>query len=183
MDAIKNAYSTIIESIGEDLSRDGLVDTPTRAAKAMSYLTQGYSQTLEEVVNGAVFESDSDEMVIVRDIELYSLCEHHLLPFIGKCHVAYLPRGKVIGLSKVARIVDMYARRLQIQESLTKQIADAILEVTDGRGVGVIIESQHMCMMMRGVQKQNSSMTTSAMVGRFRSDINTRNEFLSLIRS
>ena len=183
MDALKNAYSTIIESIGEDLSRDGLVDTPTRAAKAMSYLTQGYSQTLEEVVNGAVFESDSDEMVIVRDIELYSLCEHHLLPFIGKCHVAYLPRGKVIGLSKVARIVDMYARRLQIQESLTKQIADAILEVTDGRGVGVIIESQHMCMMMRGVQKQNSSMTTSAMVGRFRSDINTRNEFLSLIRS
>ncbi len=183
MDVIKDAYSTILEAIGEDLTRDGLVDTPSRAAKAMSYLTQGYNQTLEEVLNGAVFESDSDEMVIVRDIEMYSLCEHHLLPFIGKCHVAYLPRGKVIGLSKVARIVDMYARRLQIQESLTQQIANAVLEVTDGIGVGVIVESQHMCMMMRGVQKQNSSMTTSAMLGRFRSDINTRNEFLSLIRS
>lgn len=182
MESIKTAYATILESVGEDLERDGLRDTPKRAAKAMQYLTQGYNQTLEEVLNGAVFESDSDEMVIVRNIELYSLCEHHLLPFIGKCHVAYLPQGKVIGLSKVARIVDMYARRLQIQESLTKQIADAVLEVSDGRGVGVVIESQHMCMMMRGVQKQNSSMTTSAMLGRFRSDINTRNEFLSLIR-
>lgn len=147
----------------------------------MSYLTHGYDQTLDEVVNGAIFESDSDEMVIVRDIELYSLCEHHLLPFIGKCHVAYLPRGRVIGLSKVARIVDMYARRLQIQENLTKQIADAINEVTDGLGVGVVVESQHMCMMMRGVQKQNSLMTTSSMLGRFRSDLNTRGEFLSLI--
>ncbi|MFK7855984.1 MAG: GTP cyclohydrolase I FolE [Granulosicoccus sp.] len=183
MDTIKNAYTSILESIGEDVNREGLVDTPKRAAKAMQYLTHGYAQTLDEVVNGAIFESDSDEMVIVRDIELYSLCEHHLLPFIGKCHVAYLPTGKVIGLSKVARIVDMYARRLQIQESLTKQIATAILEVTEGQGVGVVIESQHMCMMMRGVQKQNSSMTTSAMLGRFRLDINTRNEFLSLIRN
>lgn len=183
MDSIKSAYSSILESIGEDVTRDGLVDTPARAAKAMQFLTQGYSQTLEEVLNGAVFESDSDEMVIVKNIEMYSLCEHHLLPFIGKCHVAYLPRGKVIGLSKVARIVDMYARRLQIQESLTKQIADAVLTVTDGLGVGVIVESQHMCMMMRGVQKQNSSMTTSAMLGTFRSDINTRNEFLSLVKS
>jgi GTP cyclohydrolase I len=183
MDTIKSAYSSILESIGEDLDRDGLVDTPARAAKAMQFLTQGYNQTLEEVLNGAVFESDSDEMVIVKNIEMYSLCEHHLLPFIGKCHVAYLPRGKVIGLSKVARIVDMYARRLQIQESLTKQIADAVLTVTDGLGVGVIVESQHMCMMMRGVQKQNSSMTTSAMLGTFRSDINTRNEFLSLVKS
>ena len=183
MDTIKSAYSSILESIGEDLDRDGLVDTPARAAKAMQFLTQGYNQTLEEVLNGAVFESDSDEMVIVKNIEMYSLCEHHLLPFIGKCHVAYLPRGKVIGLSKVARIVDMYARRLQIQESLTKQIADAVLTVTDGLGVGVIIESQHMCMMMRGVEKQNSSMTTSSMVGTFRSDINTRNEFLSLVRA
>ena len=182
MDTIKDAYSTILESIGEDVNRDGLRDTPKRAAKAMQFLTHGYAQTLDEVVNGAIFESDSDEMVIVRNIELYSLCEHHLLPFIGKCHVAYLPRGKVIGLSKVARIVDMYARRLQIQESLTKQIATAVLQVTDGLGVGVIIESQHMCMMMRGVQKQNSSMTTSAMLGRFRADINTRNEFLSLVR-
>ncbi|MDB4223297.1 GTP cyclohydrolase I FolE [Granulosicoccus sp.] len=183
MDTIKSAYSSILESIGEDLNRDGLVDTPARAAKAMQFLTQGYNQTLEEVLNGAVFESDSDEMVIVKNIEMYSLCEHHLLPFIGKCHVAYLPSGKVIGLSKVARIVDMYARRLQIQESLTKQIADAVLTVTDGLGVGVIVESQHMCMMMRGVQKQNSSMTTSAMLGTFRSDINTRNEFLSLVKS
>ena len=183
MDTIKSAYSSILESIGEDLDRDGLVDTPARAAKAMQFLTQGFNQTLEEVLNGAVFESDSDEMVIVKNIEMYSLCEHHLLPFIGKCHVAYLPRGKVIGLSKVARIVDMYARRLQIQESLTKQIADAVLTVTDGLGVGVIVESQHMCMMMRGVQKQNSSMTTSAMLGTFRSDINTRNEFLSLVKS
>jgi len=168
MDDIKASYLSILQSIGENPDRDGLKDTPARAAKAMRYLTQGYDQTLEEVLNGAVFESDSDEMVIVRD---------------RKCHVAYLPKGKVIGLSKVARIVDMYARRLQIQESLTKQIADAVLEVTDGIGVGVIIESQHMCMMMRGVQKQNSSMTTSAMVGRFRSDINTRNEFLSLVKS
>lgn len=182
MDPLKTAYSSILESIGEDKERDGLRDTPARAAKAMQFLTQGYDQTLEEVLNGAVFESDSDEMVIVRNIEMYSLCEHHLLPFIGKCHVAYLPRGKVIGLSKVARIVDMYARRLQIQESLTKQIADAVLEVTGGRGAGVIIESQHMCMMMRGVQKQNSSMTTSAMLGTFRSDINTRNEFLQLVK-
>lgn len=182
VDTLKKAYTDILASVGEDVTRDGLRDTPERAAKAMQFLTQGYEQTLEEVVNGAIFESDSDEMVIVRDIELYSLCEHHMLPFIGKCHVSYLPRGKVIGLSKIARIVDMYARRLQIQESLTKQVATAVLEVTGGIGVGVIIESQHMCMMMRGVQKQNSSMTTSAMLGTFRSDINTRNEFLQLLR-
>lgn len=178
-----SAFTDIIKAIGEDVTRDGLVDTPTRAAKAMEFLTHGYGQTLEQVVNNAIFESDSDEMVIVRDIELYSMCEHHMLPFIGKCHVAYLPRGKVIGLSKIARIVDMYARRLQIQESLTKQIATAVQEVTDGIGVGVIVESKHMCMMMRGVQKQNSSMTTSSMLGRFRSDINTRNEFLQLIKN
>jgi len=182
MSTMKTAYESIITEVGEDLKRDGLMDTPERAAKAMSFLTHGYNQTLEEVVNNAIFESDSDEMVIVRDIELYSLCEHHLLPFIGKCHVAYLPKGRVIGLSKVARIVDMYARRFQIQENLTKQIADAIASVTDGLGVGVIIEAQHMCMMMRGVEKQNSSMTTSSMLGRFRADINTRNEFLTLVR-
>jgi len=183
MKEIQDAYTTILTNLGEDIDRDGLIDTPARAAKAMQYLTQGYSQTLEEVLNGAVFESDSDEMVIVRDIELYSLCEHHMLPFIGKCHVAYLPSDKVIGLSKIARIVDMYARRLQIQENLTKQIADAVASVSGGIGVGVIIEAQHMCMMMRGVQKQNSSMTTSAMLGRFRADINTRNEFLTLVKS
>jgi len=182
MNSMVEAYAAILQGVGEDLDRDGLRDTPKRASKAMGFLTQGYNQTLEEVLNGAVFESDSDEMVIVRDIELYSLCEHHILPFIGKAHVAYLPTKKVIGLSKVARIVDMYARRLQIQENLTHQIAAAINEVTDGLGVGVVIECQHMCMMMRGVQKQNSMMTTSSMLGTFRSDINTRSEFLSLIR-
>lgn len=183
MKSMSAAYAEILKGVGEDLERDGLRDTPERAAKAMQFLTQGYDQTLSEVLNNAVFESDSEEMVIVRDIELYSLCEHHILPFIGKAHVAYLPTGKVIGLSKVARIVDMYARRLQIQENLTQQIARAISEVTDGLGVGVIIECQHMCMMMRGVQKQNSMMTTSSMLGTFRSDTNTRNEFLQLIRS
>lgn len=181
MTDLTGAYQDILTGVGEDLNRDGLIDTPKRAAKAMQFLTKGYAQTLEEVVNGAIFESDSDEMVIVRNIEMYSLCEHHMLPFIGKCHVAYLPTDRVIGLSKVARIVDMYARRLQIQENMTKQIADAINEVTNGQGVGVIIEAQHMCMMMRGVEKQNSSMTTSSMLGRFRSDINTRNEFLTLV--
>ena len=182
MKSMSAAYTAILEGVGEDLDRDGLRDTPERAAKAMQFLTQGYSQTLSEVLNGAVFDSDSEEMVIVRDIELYSLCEHHMLPFIGKAHVAYLPTGKVIGLSKIARIVDMYARRLQIQENLTQQIAHAVSDVTKGLGVGVVIECQHMCMMMRGVQKQNSMMTTSSMLGTFRSDINTRNEFLQLIR-
>ena len=175
-------FKSIIEQIGENPDREGLVKTPERASREMSFLTQGYGQTLESILNGAVFESDSDEMVIVKNIEMYSMCEHHLLPFIGKCHVAYLPQGKVIGLSKVARIVDMYARRLQIQENLTKQIADAVQQVTQGQGVGVVVESQHLCMMMRGVEKQNSTMTTSVMLGRFKKDINTRNEFLSLIR-
>lgn len=178
-----NEFKKIIEHIGEDPDREGLIKTPDRAARAMEFLTQGYSQTLDQILNNAVFESDSDEMVIVKDIELYSMCEHHMLPFIGKCHVAYLPRGKVIGLSKVARIVDMYARRLQIQENLTKQIADAVQSVTNGQGVGVVVESKHLCMMMRGVQKQNSTMTTSVMTGRFKKDINTRGEFLSLIRN
>ena len=178
---MEEQYASILKSIGEDLERDGLIDTPKRAAKAMAFLTHGYEQSLEDVVNGAVFESDTDEMVIVKNIELYSLCEHHMLPFIGKCHVAYLPKGKVLGLSKVARIVDMYARRLQIQEGLTKQIADAMQSVTNGSGVGVIIEAEHLCMKMRGVEKQNSVMTTSVMLGRFRRDINTRHEFLNLI--
>lgn len=181
MTPVSSAFLEILQSIGEDPSRDGLKGTPDRAARAMEFLTQGYTMSLDEVVNNAVFDSDSDDMVIVRDIELYSLCEHHMLPFIGKCHVGYLPSGKVIGLSKVARIVDMYARRLQIQENLTQQIAAAISEVTNSRGVGVIVEAQHMCMMMRGVQKQNSSMATSSMLGRFRTDINTRNEFLTLL--
>lgn len=179
---MKDAFRKIIELIGEDPSRDGLSDTPLRAAKAMEFLTQGYKQTLEEVVNGALFESDTNEMVIIQDIALFSLCEHHLLPFIGKCHVAYIPSKRVIGLSKVARVVDMYARRLQIQENLSKQIADAIQSVTDASGVGVIIEAQHMCMMMRGVQKQNSIMKTSVMLGAFRNNVSTRMEFLQLLK-
>ena len=174
-------FSQIIEAVGEDLTREGLVDTPKRAAKAFKFLTHGYEKTLEEVLNGAIFSADSEDMVIVKDIELYSLCEHHLLPFIGKCHVGYLPEGKVLGLSKIARVVDMYARRLQIQERLTKQIADAIEQATGARGVAVVIEAKHLCMMMRGVEKQNSVMTTSAMKGIFRKEINTRSEFLNLI--
>jgi GTP cyclohydrolase I len=179
---VKNAYRTIIEKIGEDPNREGLIDTPDRAAKAMDFMTRGYQQTIEETVNDALFDSDSSEMVIVQDIELYSLCEHHLLPFIGKCHVAYMPTGKVLGLSKVARIVEMYARRLQIQENLTKQIAEAVQNVTRANGVSVIIEAKHMCMMMRGVEKQNSVMKTSVMLGQFRENQSTRMEFLSLLQ-
>jgi GTP cyclohydrolase I len=178
---MKEAFSTIIESIGEDLQRPGLVDTPKRAAKAFEFLTRGYQQDLDAVINNALFPSDSSEMVIVKDIELYSLCEHHLLPFIGKCHVAYIPNGKVLGLSKVARIVDMYARRLQIQENLVMQIANTIEDVTGALGVAVIIEARHMCMMMRGVEKQNSVMKSSAMLGAFRTNQATRSEFLALI--
>jgi|TARA_B110000211_G_scaffold228388_1_gene284524 GTP cyclohydrolase I len=180
---MEEEYRSILEMIGEDPLRGGLLDTPGRAAKAMSFLTRGYSETLEQVVNNALFDSETSEMILVQDIELYSMCEHHMLPFIGKCHVAYVPTGKVLGLSKVARIVDMYARRLQIQENLTKQIADAIQEVTEASGVGVIIEAQHMCMMMRGVEKQNSKMKTSVMLGSFRDNQITRMEFLSLISS
>ncbi|MPS96522.1 MULTISPECIES: GTP cyclohydrolase I FolE [Pseudomonadota] len=178
---LSQQYREILVGLGENPEREGLLDTPKRAAKAMQYLCHGYQQSLEEIVNGALFESDNDEMVIVKDIELYSLCEHHLLPFIGKAHVAYIPTGKVLGLSKVARIVDMYARRLQIQENLTKQIADAIARVTNAAGVAVVIEAKHMCMMMRGVEKQNSVMSSSVMLGAFRESCNTRHEFLQLI--
>jgi GTP cyclohydrolase I len=179
--ALTEAYTNIIEQIGEDLQRPGLLGTPDRAAKAMQFLTRGYTQNIDQVINNALFPTSSNEMVIVKNIEMYSMCEHHMLPFIGKCHVAYLPTDSVIGLSKIARIVDMFARRLQIQENLTREIAETIMEKTNARGVGVIIEAKHMCMMMRGVEKQNSSMTTSCMLGSFREYQSTRNEFLSLI--
>lgn len=181
-ESMQHHYRGVLEALGENPQREGLLDTPERAAKAMRFLCHGYEQSLDQIVNGALFNATTDEMVIVRDIELYSLCEHHLLPFIGKAHVAYIPTGKVLGLSKVARIVDMFARRLQIQENLTRQIADAIREVTDAEGVGVVIEAQHMCMMMRGVQKQNSMMQTSVMLGSFRASNTVRQEFLQLIR-
>jgi len=183
LDNLASHYQQIISGVGEDPEREGLQDTPLRAAKAMQFLTQGYQQSLDTLVNDAVFDSSMDEMVVVKDIELYSMCEHHLLPFIGKCHIAYLPQGKVLGLSKFARIVDMYARRFQIQENLTRQIAEAIESATDAKGVAVVIEAQHMCMMMRGVEKQNSSMTTSMMLGQFRKSQATRTEFLTLIRN
>jgi GTP cyclohydrolase I len=174
-------YREILAGLGEDPQREGLRDTPMRAARAMQYLTRGYHQDLNAIVNGALFASDNDEMVLLRDIELYSLCEHHLLPIIGKVHVAYLPNGKVIGLSKIARIVDMFAARLQIQESLTREIAEALMQVTDAKGVGVVVDARHMCMTMRGVEKQHSSMATSVMLGAFREDGRTRREFLNLI--
>jgi GTP cyclohydrolase I len=175
-------FKKLIQEIGEDTEREGLRATPVRAAKAFQYLTKGYKEDITKVVNNAIFESDNDEMIIVKDIELYSLCEHHLLPFFGKCHVGYLPQGKIIGLSKVARIVDVFARRLQVQENLTKQIAESIMDVTKAQGVGVVIEARHLCMMMRGVEKQNSVMKTSCMLGQFRSQNSTRTEFFSLIR-
>lgn len=178
---MEQQFSHIIELLGEDLNRAGLRDTPKRAAEAMRYLTQGYQQDINEIINNAIFPSDMEEMVIVKNIELYSLCEHHLLPFIGKCHIAYIPQGKILGLSKIARIVDVFARRLQVQEQLTKQIADCILQVTQAAGVGVIVEAQHLCMMMRGVEKQNSVMTTSMMLGSLRKDHSLRAEFLNLV--
>lgn len=180
IEEMSGLYRQLLTHLGEDPDREGLLDTPKRAAKAMQFLTQGYRQDINELINDAVFTSDNDEMVVVRDIELYSMCEHHMLPFVGKCHIGYLPNGKVLGLSKFARIVDMFARRLQIQENLTKQIAQCIEEVTGARGVGVIVESKHMCMMMRGVEKQNSHMTTSVMTGQFRESQATRSEFMRL---
>lgn len=180
---MENFFAQIIKATGEDLEREGLRDTPKRATESWKFLTQGYSQSLDDIVSNAVFESDMDEMVIVKNIELYSLCEHHLLPFIGKCHVGYIPTGKVIGLSKIARIVDFFARRLQIQEQLTKQIAETLMHATQASGVGVIIEAKHLCMMMRGVEKQNSIMTTSMMLGTLRTNANSRLEFLTLARN
>ena len=176
-----DAYTTIISEI-DDVTRPGVVDTPMRAAKAMEFLTHGYQQTLDEVVNGALFPAENREMIVVQDIELYSMCEHHMLPFIGRAHVGYIPNGKVLGLSKVARIVDMFARRLQIQEELTFQVAAALQDVTGASDVGVIIEAKHLCMMMRGVEKQNSRMKTSAMFGAFRDDLSTCAEFLTNLK-
>ena len=181
MNKLADHYHSILCSLGENPERDGLQGTPERAAKAMHYLTNGYKQSLNDIVNGALFETNTDEMVIIKDIELYSLCEHHLLPFIGTCHIGYVPNGKVLGLSKFARVVDMFARRLQIQENMTQEIAEAIQEVTGAQGVGVSIKAKHLCMMMRGVEKQNSTMTTSVMLGSFRSNSSTRSEFMQYI--
>lgn len=178
----EDLYRELLERLGEDPQRDGLLKTPERMTRSMQFLTRGYHQSATEILRGALFDVDYDEMVIVRDIEFYSLCEHHMLPFFGKAHVAYIPNGKVIGLSKVARLVDVFARRLQVQERLTREVAEAIEEAIAPQGVGVIIEAQHLCMMMRGVEKQQSVTTTSAMRGAFKELQQTRNEFLSLVR-
>lgn len=182
-DIMEAQIAHIIRTLGDNPEREGMMKTPKRAREALQFLTRGYHEDLDKIINDALFETRSDEMVIVKDIEMYSLCEHHLLPFIGKCHVAYLPNGKVLGLSKIARIVDHFARRFQIQENLTVQIAECIQSITGAKGVGVIVEAKHLCMMMRGVEKQNSNMVTSMMLGCFRSDDRTRSEFLSLVRS
>ncbi len=175
-------YKSIIEEIGEDVHRDGLKDTPYRAAKAFEEMTRGYRQNVDEVFHGAVFPTESEGMIVIKDIELYSLCEHHLVPFFGKCHIAYLPNRKIIGLSKVARFVDLFARRLQVQENLTKQIGDTIMKYSQANGVAVVIEAMHLCMMARGVQKQNSITQTSYMLGEFLKSANTRQEFMHLIK-
>ncbi len=179
---MKESFKNILQGIGEDVNREGLRDTPERAANAFAYLTRGYHESLGDIINGALFESDMSDMVIVKDIEMYSMCEHHLLPFLGKCHIGYLPNGRVLGLSKIARILDYFARRLQIQERLTGEVANCIASITGARGVAVVIEAQHLCMMMRGVQKQNSVMTTSVMLGEMRDNPSSRMEFLNLIR-
>ena len=179
---MQKSIRDILAAIGEDPDREGLRKTPERVDKSLRFLTRGYRQSLDEVVNGALFEAESDDMVIVRDIEFFSMCEHHLLPFFGKCHVGYIPNGKIIGVSKIARIVDMFARRLQVQERLTAEIAHALQNILGAEGVGVVMDARHLCMQMRGVEKQNSVMTTSSMLGSFRRELATRNEFTRLIR-
>jgi GTP cyclohydrolase I len=179
--SIASRMRDVLEMLGEDASREGLVQTPERYEKAMRYLTSGYTTSLEEIVNNALFTVKVDSMVIVKDIEFFSMCEHHMLPFFGKMHVAYLPKDKVIGLSKIPRIIDMYARRLQLQERLTQQVAEAMAGVISPRGVGVLCEARHVCMMMRGVEKQHSGTVTSTMLGSFRTNKSTRDEFLSLV--
>ncbi len=181
LSALESSFRQILENVGEDPQREGLLKTPGRAARAFEFLTQGYRQSVDEVVNEAIYESEASEIILVKDIELYSMCEHHLLPFIGRCHVAYIPQGKVIGLSKVARIVDVFARRFQIQENLTTQVADALMDALHPLGVAVVIEAKHLCMMMRGVEKQNSVMKTSCLLGCFKEDATTRSEFLALL--
>ena len=178
---IASLVRELIVALGEDPSREGLVKTPARVAKSLAYLTRGYRQNLKSVVNGARFASGTNHIVILKDIELYSLCEHHMLPFYGKCAIGYISRGKVLGVSKLARIVDMFARRLQIQERLTEEIANAVMEESGAEGVGVVVRARHLCMMMRGVEKQNSEMTTSAVLGSFLEDEKVRQEFLSLV--
>ena len=170
-----------LRALGEDPNREGLLNTPRRVAKSLRFLTSGHAMNVEQVLNGAIFNEDSDEMVVVRDVELYSLCEHHLLPFFGKAHVAYIPDGRIVGLSKIPRVVDVFARRLQVQERLTTQVAKALEAALKPKGVAVVIEARHLCMMMRGVEKQNSFATTSCMLGHFKSDSKTRAEFLNLI--
>ena len=180
---MKELVRQMLVELGEDPDREGLRETPERVDKAMRFLTRGYRESIDEVLNDALFTVDYDELVIVKDIEFYSLCEHHLLPFFGRCHVGYLPKGRVIGLSKIPRILDVLARRLQVQERLTQQVAETIRDAINPRGVAVVLEAQHLCMMMRGVQKRNSKMITSAMLGKFRDDQRSRIEFLDLIRS
>ena len=180
-DKIKNLTKQLLEEIGEDPSREGLLKTPSRVSKAWSVFSGGYNQDLDKIINNAVFNEDATDMVVVRDVEFFSLCEHHLIPFFGRAHVAYLPNGKVIGLSKIPRIIDMFSRRLQVQERLTRQIAETVKEILDPIGVAVIMEGQHMCMQVRGVEKQNSLTTTSSMLGKFRESDRTRSEFLSII--
>ncbi len=179
---LTQAFTNIITSTGEDIDREGLQKTPERAAKAFQFLTSGYTQNIENVINDAIYSTKSEQMIIVRDIEFYSLCEHHLLPFTGKCHIAYIPDGKVLGLSKFARLVEVFARRLQIQEELTQQIADTIKKTLNPLGIGVVIESQHFCMLMRGVEKQHASMTTTVMLDSFKQNSTHRHEFLNLIK-